>query len=102
MSAKPPPDKRAPKGPKPQNFQDPATDSLLAMVLALTEEVSVLRDRLDTVERLLGARGVLTQSDIEDFDVAGDVQAERAQRRTAFLERVMRTVLDDAARAGES
>ena len=40
------------KGKKPTFFADPQVDKLMAIVMALAGEVSVLRERLDTVERL--------------------------------------------------
>ena len=43
---------RKAKGRRPTYFDDPENDKLLAIVMALAGEVSVLRDRLDTVERL--------------------------------------------------
>ncbi len=41
------------KGKRPVYFEDPQVDKLLAMVIALTGEVSVLRERIDNLERLL-------------------------------------------------
>ena len=48
---------RVPKGKRPTYF-DPATDRLLDMVLALAGEVSVMRDRMETVERLIEKHGL--------------------------------------------
>ena len=44
---------RTAKGKRPQYFSDPAFDKLLAIVVSLISEVSVVRDRLDTVELLI-------------------------------------------------
>lgn len=81
--------KRA-KGRRPEYFDDPAIDRLLSMVLALVGEVSVLRERLDTVERLLEARGGLSREDIERYApdrVAGE---ERGLATKAYIARVLR------------
>jgi hypothetical protein len=40
---------RTAKGRKPRYFADPATDKLLDMVVKLTAELSVTRDRLDAI-----------------------------------------------------
>jgi hypothetical protein len=81
---------RIAKGKKPQYFSDPAIDKLLWMTLTLMEELSVTRDRLDTVERLLAASRVLELRDIERYRPAAAAAAERAARRTAYVDRVMR------------
>ena len=60
--------------------------------MALAGEVSVLRERLDTVERLAAANGLFTQHDIEAYHPDEDVMAERERWRTEYLERVLRVV----------
>jgi hypothetical protein len=83
---------RVAKGKKPQYFADPATDKLLWMTITLMEELSVTRDRLDTVERLLDRRRVLPTTEIESFVPSGEVETQRSARRSAYVERVMRAV----------
>ena len=56
---------RTAKGKKPQYFADPTVDKLLSMVLTLMGELSVTRDRLDTVERLIENNGLFKVDDIE-------------------------------------
>ncbi len=81
---------RIAKGKKPQYFSDPAIDKLLWMTLTLMEELSVTRDRLDTVERLLEASRVLRQRDIEGYRPGVAAASQRAARRAAYVDRVMR------------
>lgn len=83
---------RVAKGKKPQYFSDPAIDKLLWMTLTLMEELSVTRDRLDTVERLLEQERLLARAAIDRFVPRGPAAAERGARRAAFVERVMRAV----------
>ena len=83
---------RVAKGRKPLYFSDPAIDKLLWMTMTLMEELSVTRDRLDTVERLLEGKRVLRRRDIESFVPAEPAGTERANRRAAFVERMMRAV----------
>ncbi len=83
---------RVAKGKRPQYFSDPAIDKLLWMTVSLMEELSVTRDRLDTVERLLERKKTLRRSDVENFAPDAVVAAERDCRRAAFIERVMRVV----------
>jgi hypothetical protein len=87
---KPKPLARVAKGRKPQYFADPATDKLLSMVLALTQELSVARDRIDTLERLLDRAGVLATQTVDDYLPTADEAAARALLRAAMLRRVFR------------
>lgn len=83
--------KRA-KGRRPEYFEDPAIDRLLSIVLALTGEVSVLRERLDTVERLLENKGTLSRGDIEAYVPDRAAGEERGLATKAYIARVMRAL----------
>jgi hypothetical protein len=50
-----------PKGRRPDFFEDSAVDRLLSLTMAVVGEVAVLRERLDTVERLLDAQGTISR-----------------------------------------
>lgn len=92
MSEQPPRIPRVAKGERPQNFSDPAIDTLLGVVMSLVAELSVTRDRLETLERLLEARGVLARETIEAHEMTAAEKAERAAGRSQYLERVLRAV----------
>ena len=81
--------KRA-KGRRPDYFDDPAIDRLLSMVLSLVGEVSAVRDRLDTVERLLDAKGTISREDIERYAPDRDAGEERGLATKAYIARIMR------------
>lgn len=83
--------KRA-KGKRPEFFDDPATDRLLSIVMALVGEVSVLRERLDTVERLLEKGGIIRREEIETFAPDRAAGEERAIATRAYIGRVMRAM----------
>lgn len=84
-----------PKGRRPAYFDDPAVDRLLSLSMALVAEVSVLRERLDTVERLLDARGGLSRADIEAYMPDAVAGAERGEATRAYIARVMRGFQQD-------
>ena len=94
---------RTAKGKKPQYFQDPAIDKLLSMVMTLMQELSVTRDRLDTLERLIEQDGGVKQAAIDGYDIPDDVMAIRSQARSAYIARVLKCVQDevDALSAGQ-
>ncbi len=83
---------RTPKGKLPQYFQDPITDRLLSIAITLTEELSVMRDRLDTVERLIEKNNLFEQEEIDQFEITEELNAIRSERREAYISRVFRSL----------
>ncbi|MDX2222942.1 MAG: hypothetical protein SFV21_09355 [Rhodospirillaceae bacterium] len=96
------PRQRFAKGRRPYFFADPAIDKLLGMVMALTGEVAVLRERLDTHERLAAKGKVATPANIEKYAPDLKVEDEREAVRAAMLSRVFRLIAVDDTRAAES
>jgi len=80
------------RGQRPEYFEDPAIDKVLSMVLALSGEVAVMRDRLDTVERLLEAGEPVTRDALDSYQPSKEVRAERDAWRDGFLDVVLRRV----------
>jgi hypothetical protein len=58
-------------------------------------EVSVMRDRLDTVERLAAKKGVFSLDDIENYELTDEVNKIRSERRAAYIARVLKCVQDE-------
>lgn len=83
------------KGRRPAFFDDPATDRLLSLAMALAAELSVVRERLDTVERLLAARGGIDRAEIDGFAPDAAAAAERGEATRAYVARVMRGFAQD-------
>ena len=73
---------------------DPAEDRLLAMIAALASEVTMLRQRIDTVERLAEAAGVFSRADIEAFAPSPEAGAERDALRRRAIEKIFRPLRD--------
>jgi hypothetical protein len=90
---------RDPKGRRAQFYEDPVIDQLWAIVLALTAEVSVAFDRIDTLERLLARAGALSPGDVDGFQPDEAASEERNRRREALIQRVFQ-VLSQYERAG--
>ena len=82
--------RRTAKGRRPFFFEDPNTDKLLSMVAALAGEVAVLRQRLDTHERIAELRQLFTIEDIETFSPDQPTSDARARWREEYLQRVYR------------
>ena len=84
--------KRRAKGERPYFFDDPAVDKLLAMLMGLAGEVSVMRDRIDTIERVATEKKLFSVEDIEAYEASEDVLKERAERREIFLGEITRII----------
>jgi len=92
------------KGKRPAFDEDVTVDRLTSMVLALTAEVSVLRERADTLEHLLVQAGGLGPDAVDQFVPDSDQEAKREAERAALLDRVLWIVRagQDEAAAGET
>jgi hypothetical protein len=87
---------RVAKGQRQQHFGDPDIDTLVGVVVSLVGEVSVLRDRVETLERALEERGVVTRAAVAARPWSPEETLERAASRAAYLERVLRAVSMEA------
>ncbi len=83
------------KGARPKYFEDPAIDRLLSIVMALAGEVAVVKERLDTVERLLDAKGSISRADIEAYAPDREAGHERGLMHREFAARILRGVQQD-------
>ena len=83
------------KGKRPQYFDDPAIDRTLSIVMAIAGEVAVLRARLDTVERLLDAKGTISRADIEAYVPDRVAGSERGLLIKEYIARILRGVQQD-------
>ena len=86
------PRQRVARGRRPFFLESPDSDKLLAMIVALVGEVSVVKERLDTHERLAARGKVATPEEIENYAPDEDVEDEREAWRAAMLDRVFRII----------
>lgn len=90
------------KGKRPAYFDDPATDRLLSITMALAAELAVTRERLDTLERLLEARGGPTRAEIEAYRPDRDAGYERGVATREYVARILRGVQQDMEALAEA
>ncbi len=76
---------------KPSQFDDPAIDALLSIVLSLGNEVYVLRDRMRIIETLLEAKGTISRADIDKYQQAPEEAESIRKEADAFVSRLFRT-----------
>lgn len=80
------------RGKRPYFLENNEAERVLNIVMALAQETAVIRQRLDTVERLLDEKGTLSRADIEAFAPSKAQAAERGAWTQEFISRVLRIV----------
>lgn len=73
-------------------FLDEEVETVLAITMAVVQELAVTRQRADTLERLLEAKGLVTREEIERFAPGPDATVERALANQEYIARVLRIV----------
>lgn len=84
-----------PKGKRPYFLDDHDVERLSAIVMTVAQELSVMRERLDTVERLLERKGAITREDIEGFEPTKAEADERGAWTQEYIARVLRILQQD-------
>jgi hypothetical protein len=69
---------------------------LYSIALELAAELSVALDRIDTLERLLDTKSMVSRTEVEAYRPDANIEAERAARRDAYLQRIFRVLEYDA------
>lgn len=92
---------RKSKGKRPWFYDSAETERVLNVALALAQELAVTRERMDTLERLLEAKGVLARPEFDQFMPSTAIAAERSQANQDYLARVFRVMTQNAESAGE-
>ncbi len=85
------------KGKRPQFYDVPGLDQAMSMIMVLANEVSVLHDRLDSMERVHQAKGLDIAAEIETLTLDQDALAEREAWRQDFLSRLYYLLRKEAA-----
>lgn len=80
-----------PAGKRPY-FLNRETERVLAVTMATVQELAVARARIDTLERLLERKGVLSRAEIERFEPNKQEMAERALWNQEYINRILRIV----------
>ncbi|MFT3967034.1 MAG: hypothetical protein QM690_14235 [Sphingobium sp.] len=73
-------------------FLDEEVETVLAITMAAVQELAVARQRIDTLERLLEGKGVLSRKEIETYTPDPAAAVERALFNQEYIARVLRIV----------
>lgn len=80
------------KGGRPYFFNSAETERVMNIAMAIATEVAVVHERMDTIERLLEAKGILKQGEIETFLPTEEQAAERQLWHARYAARILRIV----------
>jgi hypothetical protein len=78
---------------RPQYLGSDRLDDLARMLIELTSELWILKDRTLVLEHLLASNGILAPDAIDSYQPTGDLSQTLLAERKALLERVMGAVL---------
>lgn len=90
------------KGKRPQFYDTPGVDQAMSMIMVLANELSVLRDRLDSAERVAKAGGLDLAGGIEILVLDQEALEAREARRQDFLQRLFYLSRKEAAEAARA
>lgn len=76
------------RGKRPKIYDNQGMDHLMAMTTALIQEVAVLRDRVDLVERVAESKGIMLQDEIEAFTLDQEALEARELWRNQYMARI--------------
>lgn len=82
-----------PKGQRPYFFDDPAVERVLNITMAVSMELAVARERIDTLERLLEAKGIVSREEISNYTPTNkQIETERQQWHSEYISRILRII----------
>lgn len=74
---------------QPQFFQDAAMDRFAATLVKMAQEFWVIAERLDALERVTLAKGLVTQPELDAMIEDAAVTAQREAALSAFIQRTL-------------
>jgi hypothetical protein len=87
-----------PAGKRPY-FLDSEVERVMAITMAVAQELAVARQRIDTLERLLDAKGIVPRTELDTFTPSPEEYAERALWSQEYINRILRIVQQEGQAA---
>lgn len=76
------------KGARPRFYTEPGLDQAMSMILVLASELSVIRDRMDSMERVAKNHGIDFVSEIDQLVLDQAALEAREHARQSLLSRL--------------
>lgn len=87
-----------PKGKRPEYFDDSMSENHFSITMALVTELAVARERIDTLERLLASKGLLSQNEVEDYIPDSKSAEQRQLAQVEYSARIFRAMQQELER----
>jgi hypothetical protein len=55
------------RGRRPEFYETAGMDQAMSMIMVLAQEFTVMRDRVDTIERIAASKNMVLPQEIEDY-----------------------------------
>jgi hypothetical protein len=91
---------RTVRGRRPDFYPGAGTDQAMSMIMVLAQEFAVMRDRMDTIERIADAKGIVLTAEIEAFVPDQAILESRELWRQGFFERLFYLLHQQASEVG--
>jgi len=78
-------------------YPNDGMDHMMSMMMTLVQEVSVLRDRVDLVERVAAGKGIILAEEIENFQLDQAALESRETARNQYMARIFAIFEQEAA-----
>jgi hypothetical protein len=82
----------SPKGKRPSFFDEGAVDQVVSMMLEVMAELWVVKERVYTLEKVLGEAGIAAKEQMESCKLSEDEIAELEAARRKFIATIMRSL----------
>lgn len=79
---------RTVRGARPEFFDAPGMDAALSMIMTLAQELLVLRERLDSAERVMAKHNIDLAAEIEALQLDAEILTAREKARQEFFDRL--------------
>ncbi len=81
------------KGKRPYFYDDPAVERVLNITMAVAGELAVMRERMDSIERILEKKGLLSREEIENYvPDSKETEDQRQLWHSEYISRILRIV----------
>jgi RNA polymerase-interacting CarD/CdnL/TRCF family regulator len=90
------------KGKRPWFFANQEAERVMNITMALAQELAVTRERLDTLERLLEDKALLSRAEFDSYLPNKAVTDERSVNQQSYLARILRVISQEIAAIHET
>ena len=81
-----------PKGKRPDYFRDEMAENHFSITMSVIAELAVARERIDSLERILLSKGILSENEVENFVPDEAAAQERQLAQVEYSSRIFRAL----------